>query len=277
MIELLKHLYSPESFETSKNNIWVDPSFSSFVFNSYFNPEIPGGSKDLNFIKKTSSFINEIFPSDQYKNLLDLGCGPGLYAESFSSKGYNVTGIDYSEKAIQYAISNSKKSKSNANYYKDDILSFQSNCKFDICTIIYQTYATFSHQDRRKLLKNIHKHLNTNGILIFDVPTIHYYDQLSSVNIWEHRAQNNLLTAEEHLALYALEKYSDNIILNKSIYIFEQQKIKKFFDWMKCFSKIDISNELNDLFSIENYFSDIDGTPFSNESNNLTIVSKKIN
>ena len=46
---------------------------------------------------------------------------------------------------------------------------------------------------------------------------------------------------------------------------------------MKCFSKIDISNELSDLFSIEKYFSDIDGTPFSNQSNNLTIVSKKIN
>lgn len=61
MIELLKQLYSPESFETSENNIWVDPSFSSFVFDSYFNTEIPGGVKGRISLKKLRHFLMKFF------------------------------------------------------------------------------------------------------------------------------------------------------------------------------------------------------------------------
>lgn len=274
MNNLLKHLYSPSPFENSKNNIWTDSSFSSFVFNSYFKPEIYGGSKGHDFVRRVSLFISNKFPSSHYKNLLDLGCGPGLYAVALSSQGYNVTGIDYSASAIQYAIKNSKNRY--VQYYQDDILSFQLNRTFNICTIIYQTYSTFSYENRRKLLKNIYKHLDDNGLLIFDVPSIHYYNQLSPINIWEYRSHDNPITSSEHLALYSLEKYSDNIILNKSIYIFKDNTIKKFYDWMKCFDKNNISKEISDLFQIEHYFSDIDGTPLSSDSNNLTIIGRKL-
>ncbi|MGE5494383.1 MAG: methyltransferase domain-containing protein [Burkholderiales bacterium] len=29
--------------------------------------------------------------------LLDLGCGPGIYAELFAKKGFCVTGVDFSQ------------------------------------------------------------------------------------------------------------------------------------------------------------------------------------
>lgn len=276
MNELLDHLYSPKPFEKIGNNIWLDSLFSSFVFNSYFNSEIYGGSREPELINRTSLFFSEYFPSNKYKNLLDLGCGPGLYAEAFSEKGYNVTGVDYSSRAIEYATENSKTLKSNVEYYEDDILSFQSDNTFDICTIIYQMYSTFSYQERRKLLKNVYKLLNDDGLLIFDVPTVHYYEKLSPIKVWEHREQDNSISPNEHLVLYSLEKHDNNIILNKSIYIFENQLIKKFYDWIKCFDKNDIKTEINDLFKIESYFSEFDGTSFSNDSNNLTIVSRKI-
>jgi len=48
-------------------------------------------------------------------DILDLGCGPGLYAERFAIKGHKVTGIDFSENSIKYA----KKSaaENNLNHY----------------------------------------------------------------------------------------------------------------------------------------------------------------
>ena len=36
--------------------------------------------------------------------LLDLGCGPGLYASRFARKGVQVTGVDYSRRSIDYAV-----------------------------------------------------------------------------------------------------------------------------------------------------------------------------
>src|SRR5690606_36244895 len=39
----------------------------------------------------------------QGKNVLDVGCGGGILAESMAKKGANVLGIDLSEKALKVA------------------------------------------------------------------------------------------------------------------------------------------------------------------------------
>ena len=41
--------------------------------------------------------------------ILDLGCGPGLYAELLAKKGHSITGVDFSENSIQYAIRQQKR------------------------------------------------------------------------------------------------------------------------------------------------------------------------
>ncbi|WP_194712884.1 bifunctional 2-polyprenyl-6-hydroxyphenol methylase/3-demethylubiquinol 3-O-methyltransferase UbiG [Noviherbaspirillum soli] len=47
-------------------------------------------------------WINNIVPLAS-KNVLDIGCGGGILAESMARKGANVTGIDLSEKALKVA------------------------------------------------------------------------------------------------------------------------------------------------------------------------------
>ena len=47
-------------------------------------------------------WINSIAPLAG-KNVLDIGCGGGILAESMARKGANVTGIDLSEKALKVA------------------------------------------------------------------------------------------------------------------------------------------------------------------------------
>lgn len=37
------------------------------------------------------------------KTILDVGCGPGTYCRMFHTQGYNITGVDYSEKMIEAA------------------------------------------------------------------------------------------------------------------------------------------------------------------------------
>ena len=36
-------------------------------------------------------------------NLLDVTCGPGLYATRFAQKGVNVTGVDFSPASLEHA------------------------------------------------------------------------------------------------------------------------------------------------------------------------------
>jgi 2-polyprenyl-3-methyl-5-hydroxy-6-metoxy-1,4-benzoquinol methylase len=44
-------------------------------------------------------------------SMLDIGCGPGLYTMRLSELGYRVSGLDFSERSIEYAKSHDSKPK----------------------------------------------------------------------------------------------------------------------------------------------------------------------
>ena len=52
---------------------------------------------------------------------IDIGCGEGYYSIYLASKGFQVTGIDISEKAIQYAKENAAKKGVNVKFIARDI------------------------------------------------------------------------------------------------------------------------------------------------------------
>jgi len=61
--------------------------------------------------KKPPEELIELVESGKIKpcKVIDVGCGEGFYSIYLASKGFDVTGIDISEKAINYAKKNAKK------------------------------------------------------------------------------------------------------------------------------------------------------------------------
>ena len=52
------------------------------------------------YLKRITEFASSI---NKNSSVLDIGCGPGINAEIFTSHGHTVTGIDFSEKMITLA------------------------------------------------------------------------------------------------------------------------------------------------------------------------------
>lgn len=109
MEKLLEIAKNPEPFEGGTQEIWLDPDRADFVLKSHFDENIPGGSRERSFINETVDFISEIAPVENCKKVIDLGCGHGLYSQMLALKGYNVVGVDFNKKSIEYAISEAKK------------------------------------------------------------------------------------------------------------------------------------------------------------------------
>jgi SAM-dependent methyltransferase len=57
---------------------------------------------------------------------LDIGCGEGFFSIYLSSKGFDVLGIDISDRAIQYAKQNATKAGVNAEFRQMDFYNLQS-------------------------------------------------------------------------------------------------------------------------------------------------------
>ncbi|HDT6947484.1 TPA: class I SAM-dependent methyltransferase [Staphylococcus aureus] len=272
MNNLFRYIQKPEVFEEGANNIWNEEKFSDYVLNSHLNSDIYGGSKDKKFIEKATSYIYEKYPPQFYKNFLDIGCGPGLYAEKLKEKGYNVTALDFSVNSIKYAKENSD---GKVKYILGDLRNLNTENTFDISMIIYQTYATLPYNDRVNFLKKIHQMTESEGILILDVPSKHMYNQYQDLKVWEYIEPNNTFIKDGFFLIYMIQKYREDILLKKSIYTLESGEIIEFNDWMEHFNLVKIQNELSDYFEVIEVLSELDGSKYTNNSDTITLICKK--
>jgi SAM-dependent methyltransferase len=117
-------------------------------------------------------FIQRIF--DQYpgltgKNVLDLGCGTGGHALPLSTLGYQVTGVDLSDRMIAQAKRKAKDSDSPVEFLLGDIRSINLGKKFDYVISMFAVmgYQT-SNDDLFSAMQVARRHLNSGGLFIFD-------------------------------------------------------------------------------------------------------------
>ena len=104
--KLINYILKPELYAPiTKNyqNLWDDEHISKGMLESHLDPINNGATNNHDFVAKSVDWIVEIATPPQYVKLLDLGSGAGIYAEKFAQSGYQVTGIDFSERSVAYA------------------------------------------------------------------------------------------------------------------------------------------------------------------------------
>ncbi len=116
------------------------------------------------------SLVDEYNPGA--KKLADLGCGTGKHAVEFCRKGYSVTGIELSASMLRLAEENKKTSCpgiKDLKFVQGDISEFKTDEKYDAALALFHVmgYLT-SNSELLSGIKNIGRHLNKGGILIFD-------------------------------------------------------------------------------------------------------------
>ncbi|MEK9714503.1 MAG: bifunctional 2-polyprenyl-6-hydroxyphenol methylase/3-demethylubiquinol 3-O-methyltransferase UbiG [Methylophilaceae bacterium] len=128
---------------------WWDPS-------SEFKP-----LHDINPLRV--NYINDLFPLNE-KNILDVGCGGGILAESMARLGGNVTGIDQSEIAIKIAKLHAKENNLSIDYKLLNIEHFlkKDSNKFDVITCLEMIEHV---PDPASIITSCAKKLKKNGRL----------------------------------------------------------------------------------------------------------------
>jgi len=95
--------------------------------------------------------------------VLDIGCGEGFYAIYLASKGFEVTGMDISENAIELSKENAEEQGVKIKFIAMDVADLDKiNDKFDF---VFE-WAILHHimpEQRQKYIENIKKILNKGG------------------------------------------------------------------------------------------------------------------
>lgn len=273
--ELKKYTTKPKLYAPSTNKFWDDEHISKCMLEAHLNPNWDAATRKHEFLDKSVNWISEVAPSSQYNFLLDLGCGPGLYAERFNSAGYSVTGIDFSKRSIAYAKEQTLLNKSNIEYHYQNYLTIDYIEQFDVITLIYCDYAVLSITDRLTLLKKIYQALKPNGKFIFDVFTPLMRKKRS--RSWDYYEDGGFFSEKPHICLESVYQYDDedNTELVQSIVITEKT-VNCYNIWDHFFTKEALISEIQPIgFNTFEFYGDIAGTEFSDTGETICSVFTK--
>ena len=261
--ELSKYLSKPELYAPGTGNIWDDPHISETMLDCHLDPDYDSATRRHEFVDRSVEWIASIAPPSQYRFLLDLGCGPGIYAEHFYNAGYAVTGIDFSKRSIRYAEVQAALNKSDIEYFCQDYLTIDYTEKFDVVTLIYCDYAVLSASDRGVLLGKVYGALKPGGKFIVDVFT--HKMRRPEDRSWYFSENGGFYSSEPHLCLESVHQYDDddrsqlwqNVVITDS-------SVTCYNIWDHFFNKEELVREVMHAgFSGSEVFGDIAGAVYS--------------
>ncbi|MCF7930648.1 MAG: class I SAM-dependent methyltransferase [Acholeplasmataceae bacterium] len=274
--KIIKYDCKPEIYEKSTSPFWDDDHISKSMLQAHFDQDTEAASRNMKFISQSVQWINSVAPASSHHRILDIGCGPGIYAEKFSQLGYEVVGIDISKRSIDYAKEVSKNSHSQVQYMNANYLEIELPNNFDLITFIYCDYGALSTSDRKLILDKIYRSLNSGGKLILDVFTHHQYLNRKESSSWSSHQGSGFFRPISHLSLEHHYIYNQNVRLNQYIILDESSKVDVYRIWDTCFTKDSISKELEESgFHLNQVLSDVSGKPYKSDSNTLAVIAEK--
>ena len=110
-----------------------------------------------------STFLEEVEPMlSKGCKILDLGCGNGRNSASLDSKGFDVTGLEFSHSAIEQA-----KNRCNAKFIQEDLIN-SDNWTSEVVDVIidFGFYHFYPADHRVRYLKNVNRILKKGGLYI---------------------------------------------------------------------------------------------------------------
>ena len=233
--------------------------------------------KECDFIE---AIIQAYHVSSNPRKILDIGCGSGEHAMILAQRGYQMTGIDFSETMISMA--KKKSSSLNIDFQIMDMTEFSLAEKFDVCTCLFSSICYLPRNDDLKTtLKSIRESLQPDGLFIFDfwngiavisqkpsikIKDVKYDDDSRIIRIAEPELDltNQICSIKYHCLVIKGEKLTDEFEEIHPIRFFFPREIESYLQ--------DSGFKIIKVCSLLNY-------SFEQDPDNwcLTIIAKKEN
>lgn len=270
-----KALRKPPLYTVSETAFWDDDYISAQMLQAHLNPEFEGASRKLAFIEQSAEWIHELVPPIAYPALLDIGCGPGIYAEKFAGMGYQVTGVDFSRRSIDFARDSAGNQGLDINYLYQDYLNLDLDKSFDFTTLIYCDYGALSAADRHTVMENVYRHLKPGGKFLLDVFSMAKYNEFQEKQTWEICNNDGFWRPGEYTALVGNYKYTDRVTLEQ-IAVFSDSGTEVYYLWYSYFTRENLIEEACRAgFKVCEIFGDVTGKPYAEDSLTIAILLEK--
>lgn len=188
----------------------------------------------------------EKYKKANVKNILEIGCGTGKFAQMLDLDEVNYYGFDLSPAMIDVAKSKQIKGE----FFVDDARNFEFEHKVDIILCFMDTinYLT-SENDLKKTFKQMAKHLNPGGLVLFDIhqednlENFNDYHELGYLNDLQYSWLSTITNERQKIVSHNFEFKEEDVVIKE----IHKQKIESLDYYLKIAKKdfriVDITSD----------------------------------
>jgi len=202
ILDIVNRTPQPAPWSEGDNIPWDDPGFSERMLAEHLSQEHDLASRRSETIDQHVEWILSKILGSRPARVLDLGCGPGLYALRLARNGCRCVGIDFSPASIRHATEiAAAETDLSCSFHHADVRDGRFGDGFDLVMMIYGQFNVFPRERGLEILKQAHAALNPGGALLLEVQGQEQIRKGGEKGPSWYSAQCGLFSERPHLVL----------------------------------------------------------------------------
>jgi SAM-dependent methyltransferase len=218
--------------EPCGGSIWRDPHIQRQLLAVHLDDSTAAATRSPDAVRRTIDLLTAgLAPG---ASVLDLGCGPGRYAQQLADEGFDVTGVDFNRASIEYARQHVR---GRLQYVEADYTRDLPAGPFDLAFLIYLDFGTHLPQVQRALLRDVSRRLRPGGRLVLDYLVAAVADRHRPGRGWEASATGGFWAPGPHLVL-SQTTVEPRVLAQRIRYtLLTEGEVRRFDVWEHCFTE----------------------------------------
>lgn len=222
---------------------------------------------DASEAEQIVDLIEQIVTPDAAARILDVGCGRGRHARVLAQRGYRVTGLDLSERAIEQARRRTEAADRALDFHVQDMRAPMGEAGYDGVVNLFTAFGYFENDaDHRRALRHMADALHPNGWFVQDfMNTPHVIETLVPEDI---RTEDGVRIEQR--------RWVEDGRINKTITLHQNGSTRTFRESVRLFTLYDFEQLYEDVgLALVDTYGDYEGGLYTPESPRLIMHAVK--
>ena len=201
ILDIVNREAKPAPWSEGDNIPWNDPGFSERMLKEHLSQEHDLASRRNSTIDEHVDWIVSAVLDDRPASVLDLGCGPGLYAHRLAFRGCEVVGLDFSPASIRHATEVAEANSLRCRFIHADVRDQDFGSGFDLVMMIFGQLNVFPRDRAMSILRRAYAALEPGGRLLLELQSAEKIQEGGEAGPSWYAASSGLFSDRPHLVL----------------------------------------------------------------------------
>lgn len=201
LIDIVGRKARPSPWVEGDNIPWNDPEFSERMLAEHLSQEHDLASRKTESIDSHVDWVHSSILEGRPGRVLDLGCGPGLYAQRLARRGCTCVGVDFSPASIRHASEAAAADGLECRFIHGDLRDQDFGGGFNLVMMIYGQLNVFQRDRAMEILKKAHDALEPGGRLVLELQAAEQIREGGMTGPSWYSVESGLFSDEPHLVL----------------------------------------------------------------------------